>query len=188
MVACAVALLCWAVWFLPDSWLAVLVYEREAIAAGEWWRLWTGHLTHYTLSQLIADSGLVALLGLVVQRFISPALLSLSIVIALPLMSLLLFWLLPELASYRGASGLAAMLWLLAGLQMILSARPGSTQFWLGVLFLMILAGKLIGEAFALFPAFSDLPAGVVVVWQVHLFGTVIGCAVCLLSARGAKA
>lgn len=31
---------------LGDAARSALIYEREAIDAGEWWRLWTGHLVH----------------------------------------------------------------------------------------------------------------------------------------------
>ncbi|NWF37830.1 hypothetical protein F3F96_01560 [Mariprofundus sp. NF] len=184
MAALAVALLCWLVWFLPEAYQAALVYDSNAAVAGEWWRLWSGHLTHYTLSQLIADSGLVALLGLVLHRVISPYLFAISIIVALPLISLLLLWLVPEMNSYRGASGLAAMLWFMVGLHLIVQAKSGSVPIWIGPLFILLLIAKVAGEALALFPALSELPAGVVVAWQVHLFGMVIGLMVYLLCVR----
>lgn len=184
MAGLAVALLCWLVWFLPDFYQAELVYDSNAVVAGEWWRLWSGHLAHFTLSQLIADSGLVLLLGLALQRFITPSRFAILIIVALPLMSLLLLWLVPEMSSYRGASGLAAMLWLMVGLHLSLQAKTGSTPIWIGPLFILLLIGKVAGEALSLFPSLSELPAGVVVAWQVHLFGMVIGLLGYLLCVR----
>lgn len=184
MTGLAFALLCWLVWFLPEAYQAALVYDANAVVAGEWWRLWSGHLTHYTLSQLVADSGLVALLGLVLHRFFRPSLFAASIIVALPLISLLLIWLVPEMNSYRGASGLAAMLWFMAGLHLSLQAKSGVVPLWIGPLFILLLIAKVTGEALALFPALSELPAGVVVAWQVHLFGMVIGLVVYLLCVR----
>jgi len=184
MAGLVVALLCWLIWFLPDSYQLDLVYQSDAIVAGEWWRLWSGHLAHYTLSQLIADSTLVALMGLVLQRFIKPWQLIAAIIVVLPLLSLLLLWLVPEINTYRGASGLAAMLWLMVGLQLIASADAGSSPFWIGLLFILLLVAKVAGEALGMFSAVSELPAGIVVAWQVHLFGMVMGLIVYLLCLR----
>lgn len=170
-----IALGCLAIWLLPEDVQQLLVYNRSELVAGEWWRLWSAHLTHYNASQLMADSGLVALLGVVASRYGSAWRLCIALIVAMPLMSLLLFWLVPDMMLYRGASGLAALLWLLVGLQLISKAASGSRQFWIGVLFLLFLVVKVTGEAFALFPAFSDLPAGVVVAWQMHLFGMMMG-------------
>jgi len=184
MAGLVIALLCWLIWFLPDNYQTLLVYQSDAIMTGEWWRLWSGHLTHYTLSQLIADSTLVALLGFVLKPFIRPRQLTAAIIAVLPLLSLLLLWLVPEINIYRGASGLAAMLWLMVGLQLITSADVGSSLFWIGLLFILLLVAKVAGEALALFSAISDLPAGIVVAWQVHLFGMVMGLIVYLLCVR----
>jgi len=45
-----------------------LIYDRGAIAAGAWWRVWTGHLVHFGWSHFLADTGLFVILGCLIER------------------------------------------------------------------------------------------------------------------------
>ena len=40
---------------VPETLLASLEYNRTAILAGELWRLWTGHLVHFSAEHAIMD-------------------------------------------------------------------------------------------------------------------------------------
>jgi rhomboid family GlyGly-CTERM serine protease len=90
-----------------------LQYDRSAIAAGEWWRLLTGQLTHWSGDHLFWDLSVFGLLGGWCEKtqgrrfFLCLAGSTLAI--------LLLLWFgKPEIALYRGLSGIDSALFLLA--------------------------------------------------------------------------
>lgn len=100
-------------------------YNRESILHGEWGRLLTGHLTHWNFDHLCWDAATFLLLGVAcvwrsVGRTVA-ALLGAAVAISA---SLLLFQ--PEMATYRGLSGLASALFtLLAAMIWRESRRTG---------------------------------------------------------------
>lgn len=108
------AVVAWATPLAGEAW----EYDREAILNGEWGRLLTGHLTHWNFDHLFWDAVTFLLLGVAcmwrsVGRTVATLLGSAAAISA----SLLLFQ--PEMATYRGLSGLdsalftllAAMIW-----------------------------------------------------------------------------
>ncbi|MFT5734957.1 MAG: hypothetical protein ACI8WY_003642 [Planctomycetota bacterium] len=80
-----------------------LQLERNGIASGELWRLWTGHLVHGSSDHLIYDAGAAALLFIALEGPVRSALRLLWIA---PAVSLLLLIALPGLDHYYGLSGL----------------------------------------------------------------------------------
>ena len=52
---------------LPGS-RAALLYDRTALASGQWWRLWSGHLVHFGWPHFVADTGLWLILGYLLGR------------------------------------------------------------------------------------------------------------------------
>lgn len=48
---------------LNPAWRGALLYDRAAVAGGELWRLWTGHLVHFGWPHFVADTGLLLVLG-----------------------------------------------------------------------------------------------------------------------------
>ena len=57
-----------AVVFFSPGGFALAVFDRDALAAGEWWRLLTGSLAHYSGRHLAGDLAVVALGGWLVER------------------------------------------------------------------------------------------------------------------------
>lgn len=55
------------VFFVPGG-FALAVFDRDAFAAGEWWRLLTGSLAHYSGRHLAGDLAVVAVGGWLVER------------------------------------------------------------------------------------------------------------------------
>jgi rhomboid family GlyGly-CTERM serine protease len=45
-----------------------LIYDRAAVAKGEIWRIWTGHLVHFGWPHFIVDAGLFLILGRLLER------------------------------------------------------------------------------------------------------------------------
>jgi rhomboid family GlyGly-CTERM serine protease len=44
-----------------------LIYDREKILAGEFWRMFTGHWVHFSMRHLIVDVSAFAIIGLIVE-------------------------------------------------------------------------------------------------------------------------
>ena len=151
---------------------AWLEWERTAILHGELWRLVGGHVVHYSLSHAGADAlGLVAM-GLVAEPLTGSRRFALVLGGGALLISLGLLALAPGLLAYRGASGLAVMSALLAGV-LAWQRHPASRAILACAA--AALASKTLWEAFAHTAAFTDLPAGVTVAWQAHLLGAMLG-------------
>ena len=53
--------------FFPD-WRSTLLYDRAAIAHGELWRIWTGHLVHFGWAHLFVDAGLLLIVGWIAEN------------------------------------------------------------------------------------------------------------------------
>lgn len=94
--------------FLPGA-AALLQFDRAALAAGEWWRLFTGHLVHFDASHATWDLATVALLTFLHPR-LTPRHWLLLLGGAAFIISLAVWALQPQFEIYRGLSGLACAL------------------------------------------------------------------------------
>jgi rhomboid family GlyGly-CTERM serine protease len=153
----------------------LLEFDRQAILAGEIWRLWTCHLVHYSLQHALIDFATALAAGAVVLSALGWRRLVLCLALAAPLISGGLLLLAPDCLVYRGASGIAVMLVTLAACTLWPTAgkRARAALALLGA----ALAVKLMAEAGGHAAAWSDLPAEVVVAWQAHLLGAVAAVA-----------
>ena len=81
-----------------------LVYNRAAIAQGQLWRIWTGHIVHFGWPHGLADGSLFVVIGWALERsqrsFGHWSLLLLPAVV-----SISLFWFDPGMNIYGGLSG-----------------------------------------------------------------------------------
>jgi rhomboid family GlyGly-CTERM serine protease len=80
--------------------------ERAAVEAGELWRLLTGHLTHWSIEHLGWDLLVFAAVGIMLERGGERALFLRCTLSSAILISLAVWFLQPEMASYRGLSGI----------------------------------------------------------------------------------
>lgn len=114
------------------------VLDRDALAVGEVWRLWTGHLAHFSLNHLLVDALVFVLLAGALHHAGERALGGvLSIGGAALSVSLLLSD--GSLARYGGLSGLNA---LLTGWLALRWFQAGGRQRALGIVVLATAAGK----------------------------------------------
>lgn len=100
-----------------------LVYNRNAIAQGELWRIWTGHVVHFGWPHGLADGSLFVLIGWVLERsqrkfsywslFLQPIVVSGA-----------LFWFDPTMNMYGGLSGVNV------GLLVFLACRGWQRDRW----------------------------------------------------------
>ena len=107
---------------LSSQLTSLLQFDRTAFMDGEVWRVFTGHLTHWSLSHLFWDILVFLVLAGVIERFSRRRLLvcfaSASLII-----SLLVFTFLPEMTFYRGLSGIDSALFMML-LVMFYRQRP----------------------------------------------------------------
>lgn len=119
------------------------VLDREAVAAGEVWRLWTGHLAHFSGSHLLVDALVFALLAMALRRAGES---SLGRVLAFGAAALSMSLLGGDfsLARYGGLSGLNA---LLVGRLVVRWFQAGGRLRLLGLALLAVTAGKFTLDA-----------------------------------------
>jgi membrane associated rhomboid family serine protease len=165
--AAGLATACLLLACLPESGTAALAWEREAILAGQWWRLWTGHLVHFGMQHASFDAIVLLAGASLLEREIGTLRLLRQMLLAAPLISLALFAV-PGLGAYRGASALAATVTLAAGIALWPTAgrwRPALLAG--GVACAASTAAQALGAGWSA----AGLPAGVMVAWQAHVFG-----------------
>lgn len=88
---------------LFPAWRGALVYDRPALAAGEIWRVWSGHWVHFGWPHFVVDTGLLLIVGAIAghrhPRFMGWAL------VAMPaFISACLYLLEPTMIRYAGLS------------------------------------------------------------------------------------
>jgi rhomboid family GlyGly-CTERM serine protease len=151
----------------------LLEFDRQALLAGDIWRLWTCHLVHYTLQHALLDGAVVVVAGLIAAQRLGLRTVARALAFGAPCIALGLLLAAPELHSYRGASGIAVMLSVMAGLSLWRDADHRTRA----VLMLMavVLPAKVVAEAVGWSWGWSDLPPDVEVAWQAHLLGGVAG-------------
>lgn len=137
-------------WFAPAT-QGILLYDRAAILEGAWWRLWTGHWMHFSISHLTWN--LVALIGAGAWlEHLQPGRLSRYLLLAAPLISVVFLVGEPAMHAYGGLSGLATGAVVLLGLTGF-AQRDGDRTGWGTVLALVML--KLTFDATHPAPLFS---------------------------------
>ena len=119
-----------------------LEFDRERVAAGEGWRLVTGQLVHWSAPMMAADLGVLLVSAAVIEHY-SRRLLIGSLVVSAAAVAAGVHFLETDLTRYRGGSGLAAAVVVMASL--VLSQRPGTSRV-LAAAVLGTLAVKLIYE------------------------------------------
>jgi rhomboid family GlyGly-CTERM serine protease len=157
-LTCLVSLAATVIGLWPGSG-TVLQLEHSAIASGQWWRLFTGHLTHWSGEHLFWDLLMFALLGMIAERRSKGGF---AICLAAAAVVISVGMLLSSPLSYRGLSGLATTAFvflaagmlreqiaaghrwgtaILAGLILGLAAKIGY-EFWTGQCILVSAAGS----------------------------------------------
>jgi len=130
-VTAAVAVASAAIFLLPGA-ADACVYDRAAVAGGQLWRLWTGHLVHFNAAHLGWNLAVWLAAGAWLER-LAPRVSRWFCAGAAPIIAGALPLFDPQLAQYGGLSGLAA------GLVVLLSLRqlsvPGESRWiWSGVI------------------------------------------------------
>lgn len=117
------------------AWCAL---DRDALAAGEMWRLWTGHLAHFSASHLLVDAAVFALLAGALFHACEQSLRRVLLIGGVALSTSLLYCD-ASLGRYGGLSGINA---LLAGRLARRWFQTGGQQRVLGFVLLTVTVGK----------------------------------------------
>ncbi|HEX5314858.1 MAG TPA: rhombosortase [Gammaproteobacteria bacterium] len=158
-----------------------LRYQREAIAAGQWWRLFTGNFVHVGWTHLWLDLVGLLLLWILVGARLSGWRWLFATIAGGWAIGLGLWWAWPAVDWYVGISGIAHTYWA-AGALLLLARRE-----WEGWVLLALLGGKLAWEqASGTGLPTSDLLLHAPILTAAHLIGAIAGVAVAaaLLLAR----
>jgi len=156
-------------------------YDRTAIAAGQLWRLVTGHWTHWTADHLAWDLVVFAVLGVFWERTGRRRAFLVCVFGSALLISLAVWLVLPEMALYRGLSGVDCALVTAVTFQSLRrSARSG--QHGLSLALTAVLAGYFLKVLYELATGstlfVNSENATFIAVPLAHLVGGVFGLAV----------
>ncbi len=154
----------------------LLQYDREAIAAGELWRLLTCHWTHWSVGHLGWDVSMFVLLSIACERMHRRATI-MALGCATLLIPMVVWAALPEMQTYRGLSGLdSALFALLAArvFQQSLICRDRRRLVSIGAL-AAAFAGKMLYEAMLGSAVFVHDSADMVPVPLAHIAGAAVG-------------
>jgi rhomboid family GlyGly-CTERM serine protease len=163
-----------------------LQYDRTALAHGEWWRVLTGHLVHWSGDQLFWDGLALGFLGWLCERESVASFLR-CIFLSAFLISLTLWFAAPGMATYRGLSGIDSALFALFAVR--LGREAFHDRQWIKLTLVGIVAGgfalKLGYEFTSGATLFVDSSAGgMIPVPLAHVVGALVGL-VCGLLIRG---
>jgi rhomboid family GlyGly-CTERM serine protease len=176
-VACSttVALIAVMVQVVPDA-AELLQFDRSAIAEGQWWRLLTGHLTHWSLNHLFWDVLMFVVLGCLVEIQSRRRMIGLCLGSAIVISGVI--WIgSPDLETYRGLSGIDTALFVSVAISIAVTAvaqRQWARALTSGLL-MVGLTGKLLFETVTGSTLFVDSNAsGFLVLVEAHLSGVVV--------------
>jgi len=177
MMALLFAIACWVFWYMSPQHVGQLAYDHNAIVAGEWWRLWSAHLVHFRFQDLLINTGILVLFGLLSVRFTRFWQEAVCFIVAMPMMTGLLLITSPHTQFYRGAFGIAAMAAMIACWFLILESKRFSLGYWLGCLLALLYAARLGLDGLAVLEMSHGAKAAAGIPWMMQLYGTLIGLA-----------
>jgi len=152
-----------------DHWNTWLRFDREAILAGEYWRLFTAHLCHLGWQHWIMNIAGLLLIWALFGRLLNLGAWLLVLTTSALAVSGGLLWIDPQIRWYVGLSGVLHGLFI-AGV--ITSISRGERSEYLLLAFVI---GKLAWEQrFGALPGSESFAGGSVVV-DAHLYGAIAG-------------
>jgi rhomboid family GlyGly-CTERM serine protease len=160
---------------------SIFLYDRTLILEGQGWRLWSGHLAHYSFSHLFWNLVVFVPAGVWLERTY-PRWTRLFLIITPVIISGALLYFEPQLQIYAGISGVAVGTLAMLALYELRQQPPGQKWVW-GVLLTLIVVKMaaeygLRGTAFFVsFPTdFHNVPLS-------HLMGAICAVGIFAFSA-----
>jgi rhomboid family GlyGly-CTERM serine protease len=176
-----------AVLALSPAASAWLQYDRRALAAGELWRLVSGHWTHASADHFFWDVLVFVVLGVQCER-VNRGRFWAAVLGSALLISAVLWYGRPDLDFYRGLSGIDSALFALLAVTQLKQVRRDRP--WAAILVVLpsiAFAGKTLYEWHAAQTLFVDsVAAGMIPIVSAHIAGACAGLIVgCYSGPRG---
>jgi rhomboid family GlyGly-CTERM serine protease len=172
-----IALFAWACPLLTQA----MELDYALVVDGQWWRIWTGHLTHYDGGHLAWDLLMFSVLGAACERE-HPRSFAIYLILLMAGVAAMIAMCCPDVRVYRGLSGLdtGLFVWLVADQcrRCWRDRNHLAAAIWLATVGALI--GKLIYEATTGRTLFVDASNFTPLV-QAHLAGALFGSACALL-------
>jgi len=162
-----------------DAARSALRYERDALAAGEWWRLATAHFVHLGLEHALVNTLGLALMWALFARDYSPRGWLLILGSAIAAIDLGLWFADSTVIWYVGSSGALHGVMAAGTLAHLRRGEPD------GVVLALLLVGKLIYEQTV--GALPLVAGGAAVVVDAHLYGSLGGLIAGYLAGGSAR-
>lgn len=167
----AVALTCAGLALGGPGLRLLLRYDRAGVAAGQWWRLFTGSFVHLGWIHVGLDLAGLGLLWLLVGERLSGWRWIAATVAGAWAIGLGLWWAWPQVGWYVGISGVAHTYWAAGAVLLIVAGA------WEGWILLLMLGAKLAWEQVA-----GGLPSSTALLHEpvltaAHLIGAIAGMA-----------
>jgi rhomboid family GlyGly-CTERM serine protease len=152
-----------------------LALTRDALAAGEVWRLLTTHMVHFSVSHAVTNGFVFLVTCAILVRTIGARFTMAFIVVTAPVISLALLGLSPNLIEYRGLSGIGTATSTLALL--LLRAEMRTLRVPLSIALALLIAKTVLDASgvASIGSASYTLPETVVVEWRAHAIGIACG-------------
>jgi len=178
LVPGSVVLIALTLLFTGETGREWLRFERSGIAAGELWRLLTGHLVHLGVSHTVLNLAGLVLVWFLVGRAFDWKQWLWVMAGSVGAIDLGLWFGAPSLEWYVGLSGLLHGM-LGAGIAAGIAARSGEA-----LILAVVVAGKLAWEQFAGPLPGSETTSGGAVIVDAHLYGVIGGTVVAAMLIR----
>ena len=163
------------IWWGGESWTNLMEWSRSEIAVGQWWRVVTGHLCHWSGAHLFWDLLMFVAMGLFLEARSRRSFMW-SVLLAVGLSHFALAQT-SDFNTYRGLSGIGSAIFVCLALSAVLDARSRKDRIY-GVAGLLAFAAKLAYEVMWTSPLFvQHLGTGVQVAHSVHVAGFTAGFA-----------
>jgi len=151
----------------------LLEFSRPAILHGQYYRLLTGHLTHFTAEHMLWDTLTLLVLGMLVAKQ-SSKLFWWTLLGSATMISLAILAWLTQMEIYRGLSGIDSAMFTCAAIQVI--RRTHGAMRWLATVAILGFMGKTFFELWTGQAIFvQNLGEGVSPVILAHLIGALWG-------------
>ncbi len=151
--------------------VSYLAYNRHSLSNGEYWRLITGHLIHLNSIHLLLNMLGVALVLMLFDQLLAPWQWLIAIFVSAMMISLLIYYYLPQVQAYVGLSGVIHALYVFGVIQLLKKPQERHFAIVLMIMVTLKLLTENVGQGISLT---ADMIGGHVL-FQAHTYGALAG-------------